>query len=194
MAGRITSAAMAAEVSPQTAGKWVARFRDQGPPGLRDRSSAPAHVHNRTAEGEVEVIEALRHLRFTGPEIAELLDLATSTVSAVLKRIGLGRLSRLTPKEEIKRYEKDRPGELIHIDVKKARPDRGQRAGSPGPGSWQRAALKRRRLGMRPHRNRRLLPARLRRGPARREGGHRGWLPEEGFWPSTGASGSRWSG
>ena len=115
----ITSAAMAAEVSPQTAGKWVARFRDQGPRGLYDRSSAPAHVHNRTAEGEVEVIEALRRLRFTGPEIAELLDMATSTVSAVLKRIGLGKLSRLAAKEEIKRYEKQRPGELIHIDVKR---------------------------------------------------------------------------
>ena len=124
----ITSAVMAAEVIPQTAGKWVARFREGGVEGLTDRSSAPAHVHNRTAEGEVEEIEALRRLRFTGPEIVELLEMATSTVSAVLKRIGLGKLSRLSPKK-IKRYEKDRPGELIHIDVKKL-----GRIGAKGPG------------------------------------------------------------
>jgi transposase InsO family protein len=125
----ITSAAMAAEVSRQTAGKWVARFRKKGVEGLTDRSSAPANVHNRTAEGEVEVIEALRRLRFTGPEIAELLGMASSTVSAVLKRIGLGKLYRLGPKEEIRRYEKARPGELIHIDVKKL-----GRIGRKGPG------------------------------------------------------------
>jgi transposase InsO family protein len=67
----------------------------------------------------VEAIAALRRVRLTGPEIAEILEMATSTVSAVLGRIGLGRLSRLEPAEPIRRYERARPGELIHIDVKK---------------------------------------------------------------------------
>jgi transposase InsO family protein len=67
----------------------------------------------------VEAITALRRLRLTGPEIAETLEMATSTVSAVLKRIGLGKLSRLEPEEPIRRYQRSQPGELIHIDVKK---------------------------------------------------------------------------
>ena len=136
----ITSAAMAAEVSPQTAGKWVARYRAEGLAGLSDRSSAPAFVHNRTPAREVGVIEALRRLRFTGPEIAELLEMATSTVSAVLKRIGLGKLSRLIPKEETRRYEKELPGELIHIDVKKL-----GKIGIKGPGHRVRGRGKGRR-------------------------------------------------
>lgn len=65
------------------------------------------------------MIAALRRVRMTGPEIAEILGMATSTVSAVLKRIGLGRLSRLAPPEPAHRYERSRPGELLHIDVKK---------------------------------------------------------------------------
>jgi transposase InsO family protein len=65
------------------------------------------------------VIALLRRLRMTGPEIAEVLEMATATVSAVLKRIGHGKLSRLEPPEPVRRYEKQRPGELLHIDVKK---------------------------------------------------------------------------
>jgi transposase InsO family protein len=84
-----------------------------------DRSSAPHTVHNATPPERVEAIAALRRLRLTGPEIAELLEMATSTVSAVLKRIGLGKLSRLGAEEPVRRYERARPGELIHIDVKK---------------------------------------------------------------------------
>jgi transposase InsO family protein len=76
-------------------------------------------VPDRTPEERVQLIALLRQLRMTGPQIAEVLDMATSTVSAVLKRIGLGKLSRLEPPEPIRRYEKSRPGELIHIDVKK---------------------------------------------------------------------------
>src|SRR5215207_7770116 len=91
----LAEAAAAAEVSARTAGKWVRRFRADGESGLLDRSSAPCRVHNRTPEDRVAVIDALRRVRFTGPEIAELLGMAGSTVSAVLKRIGLGRLSRL---------------------------------------------------------------------------------------------------
>jgi transposase InsO family protein len=115
----LTEAAEAAGVSARTAGKWVRRYRVEGEAGLLDRSSAPKHVHNATAPERVEAITALRRVRLTGPEIAETLEMPTSTVSAVLKRIGLGKLSRLEPAEPIRRYERSRPGELIHIDVKK---------------------------------------------------------------------------
>jgi transposase InsO family protein len=115
----LAQAAEAAGVSERTAGKWVRRFRAQGEPGLYDRSSAPRRVHNVTPAERVEAIERLRRLRLTGPEIAETLEMATSTVSAVLRRIGLGKLSRLEPAESIRRYERQRPGELIHIDIKK---------------------------------------------------------------------------
>ena len=115
----LTEAAEAAGVSARTAGKWVRRYRAEGEAGLLDRSSAPRTVHNATPPERVEAITALRRLRLTGPEIAELLEMATSTVSAVLKRIGLGKLSRLGAEEPVHRYERARPGELIHIDVKK---------------------------------------------------------------------------
>ncbi len=115
----LTEAAEAAGVSARTAGKWVRRYRAEGEAGLLDRSSAPKHVHNATAPERVEAITALRRVRLTGPEIAEALGMPTSTVSAVLRRIGLGKLSRLEPAEPIRRYERSRPGELIHIDVKK---------------------------------------------------------------------------
>jgi transposase InsO family protein len=115
----LTEAAEAAGVSVRTAGKWVRRYRAEGETGLFDRSSAPHAVHNATPFERVEAIAALRRLRLTGPEIAEVLEMSTSTVSAVLKRIGLGRLSRLGPPEPPNRYERSRPGELIHIDVKK---------------------------------------------------------------------------
>ena len=65
------------------------------------------------------MIAALRRLRMTGAEIAETLAMPLSTVSVVLTRIGLGRLSRLEPPEPANRYERKRPGELLHIDVKK---------------------------------------------------------------------------
>jgi len=115
----LTEAAEAAGVSARTAGKWVRRYRTEGEAGLLDRSSAPHTVHNATPADRVEAIAALRRVRLTGPEIAEILEMPTSTVSAVLKRIGLGKLSRLEPAEPVRRYERSRPGELIHIDVKK---------------------------------------------------------------------------
>jgi len=114
----IKAAAAAAETSPQTCGKWVSRFRELGEFGLLDRSSAPECVANQTDERRIEAIAALRRLRFTGPEIAELLGMALSTVSGILQRIGMGRLGRLGL-EPAERYERERPGELIHIDVKK---------------------------------------------------------------------------
>ena len=114
----IAKAAAAAEVSGRTCSKWVGRYRAEGEAGLLDHSSAPGVVANRTDERAVGVIAALRRLRFTGPEIAELLDRPLSTVSGILTRIGMGRLGRLGT-EPAKRYQRERPGELIHIDVKK---------------------------------------------------------------------------
>jgi transposase InsO family protein len=114
----VTKAAEAAEVSDRTAAKWVARFRVEGEAGLLDRSSAPVVVANRTDERRIEAIAALRRLRFTGPELAELLGMPLSTVSGILQRIGMGKLGRLGL-EPARRYERARPGELIHIDVKK---------------------------------------------------------------------------
>ena len=114
----IKAAAAAAETSPRTCGKWVARYRAAREFGLLDRSSAPHLVANRTGERRIEAIAALRRLRFTGPEIAELLGMPLSTVSGILTRIGMGRLGRLGL-EPAERYERERPGELIHVDVKK---------------------------------------------------------------------------
>jgi transposase InsO family protein len=114
----LSAAAEAAGISDRTARKWIARHRTEGPHGLLDRSSAPVVVANRTEDRRVEVIAALRRLRMTGAEIAETLDMALSTVSGILTRIGMGKLGRLGL-EPAQRYERARPGELIHIDVKK---------------------------------------------------------------------------
>jgi transposase InsO family protein/transposase-like protein len=114
----IKAAAAAAETSPRTCGKWVARYRACREFGLLDHSSAPGVVANRTCERRIEAIAALRRLRFTGPEIAELLQMPLSTVSGILTRIGMGRLGRLGL-EPAERYQRERPGELIHVDVKK---------------------------------------------------------------------------
>jgi transposase InsO family protein len=114
----VSNAADAAEVSVRCARKWVGRYRAEGELGLLDRSSAPKSIPHRTSEERVRAIAALRRLRFTGPEIAEILDMALSTVSGVLTRIGMGRLGRLGL-EPAQRYERANPGELVHIDVKK---------------------------------------------------------------------------
>jgi transposase InsO family protein len=114
----LTAAAEAAGVSVRCARKWVARYRAEGESGLYDRSSAPKRVANRTAQQRVEVIVALRRLRFTAAEIAETLGMALSTISGILKRLGLGRLGRLGLEQPL-RYERSRPGELVHVDVKR---------------------------------------------------------------------------
>ena len=114
----LSAAAEAAGISDRTARKWITRHRAEGPEGLLDRSSAPVVVANRTEDRRVEVIAALRRLRMTGAEIAETLDMALSTVSGILTRIGMGKLGRLGL-EPAQRYERARPGELIHVDVKK---------------------------------------------------------------------------
>ena len=124
-------AAEAAGVSTRTVAKWVARYR--AGESMADRSSAPRRVPSRTPKQTVDAIEALRRLRMTAAEIAEVLGMALSTVSLWLRRIGLGKRSRLEPPEPPNRYERSRPGELIHVDVKKL--GRFDRAGHRMTGS-----------------------------------------------------------
>ena len=114
----LTAAAEASGVSVRCARKWVGRYRVEGEQGLLDRSSAPKRVANRTPADRVVVIVALRQLRMTAAEIAETLAMPLSTVSAVLTRNGLGKLGRIGLEPAV-RYERSRPGELVHIDIKK---------------------------------------------------------------------------
>ena len=106
-------------MSVRTVWKWRRRFREEGELGLLDRCSAPSSVPLRTGESRVGLIASLRRLRMTGAEIAETLGMPASTVSGILTRIGLGKPWRLEPLEPPNRYEKRRPGELVHVDVKK---------------------------------------------------------------------------
>jgi transposase InsO family protein len=112
----LRSAAEAAGVSVVTARKWVARAK--AGESLADRSSRPRRIPNQTSAELVEAIEKLRRLRMTAAQIAEILGMALSTVSLWLKRIGLGKRSRLEPFEPPNRYERRHPGELVHVDIK----------------------------------------------------------------------------
>jgi transposase len=114
----VAEVAEAAGVSERTACKWLARFRCEGEQGLFDRSSAPMSSPSRTPDERVQVITALRRLRMTGAEIAECLDMALSTVSGILTKVGMGKLGKIGMEPAV-RYERSRPGELLHIDVKK---------------------------------------------------------------------------
>lgn len=135
-------AAAAAGISERTAAKWCARWRAEGERGLLDRSSRPLRQPRRTPEDRVAAVLRLRRLRMTATEIAEVLRMALSTVSLILKRAGLGRRSRLEPLEPTNRYEHQRPGELVHLDVKKlARFDRpGHRLLGRGRGRFETGA------------------------------------------------------
>src|SRR3954451_3110530 len=124
----VTAAAEAAAVTERTVYRWLARFREYGQAGLVDRRPVPLRVPGRTPADRVAAICALRRLGLTGAEIAERLSMPSSTVSAVLKREGLGKRSRLEPPEPVNRYERKRPGELVHVDVKKL----GRIEGGPG--------------------------------------------------------------
>ena len=115
----LLDAAEAAGITTRTARRWMARWRAEGAQGLLDRSSAPKRIPHKTPPERVEEIIRLRRLRMTAAQIAIALQMALSTVSAVLKRVGLGKRSPLQPPEPPNRYERRRPGELIHIDVKK---------------------------------------------------------------------------
>ena len=115
----VAEAAGAAGVSERTAYKWLARHRSGGTAALKDRSSAPGSSARWLTLEVVAEIERLRRQRLVGSTIARSLSLPRSTVGAVLRRLGLGRLAALEPKPPIVRYQRDRPGELIHIDTKK---------------------------------------------------------------------------
>jgi transposase InsO family protein len=123
----LAQAAEAAGVSVRTVSKRLRRYRDEGEQALVDRSTAPRSVPARTDERRVAAIATLRRLRMTAAEIAQTLSMPLSTVSGILTRSGLGKLSRLEPTEPANRYERKRPGELVHVDVKKL-----GRIGRPG--------------------------------------------------------------
>jgi transposase InsO family protein len=133
----VQEAADAAGVSERTAYRWLARWR-AGDHELWDRSSAPRRVPRRTAPRLERLIEELRRTQMTSPKIAATLRMAVSTVGAVLARLGLNRLSRLGPPEPPNRYVRRRPGELVHLDIKKlgrfVRP--GHRVTGRGAKGW----------------------------------------------------------
>ena len=105
--------------TPKTVAKWVRRFRAEGVDGLRDRSSRPLSSPSQTPPATCAVVEALRRQRHPGKQIAAEVGVSAATVSRILRRLGLNRLSSLEPAEPIRRYERATPGELIHIDIKK---------------------------------------------------------------------------
>ena len=121
LAGELTrnEAAVSYRVSVKTVRRWVRRFTEGGEPAMRDRSSAPRRVANKTPRQAEQAVEVLRRSRMTQADIAVALAMPLSTVTAICARIGLRRLSRLDPPEPPNRYCRRRPGELIHIDVKK---------------------------------------------------------------------------
>ena len=113
------AAARAAGVCPRTARKWIARFKAEGRTGLMDRSSRPQRLYRPTPAAIVEQVEALRRQRCTGRQIAANLAISPATVSRILRRLGLNRMRDLEPAEPVRRYEREHPGDMIHIDIKK---------------------------------------------------------------------------
>ena len=118
--GQIPKAAAAAfGICPKTAAKWVARFRTESIAGLRYRSSRPHKLRQPAPEYFIRRIETLRRQRWTGQRIATELGIAPSTVSRTLRRLGLSRIKDIDPLPPPRRYERNRPGEMIYIDIKK---------------------------------------------------------------------------
>ena len=113
------AAARAAGVCPRTAHKWLARFKSEGKAGLADRSSRPRNLRRPTSPAIVHQIIALRGQRLSGQHIAKTVGVSPATVSRILKAAGLSRLKDLDPAQPVRRYERQHPGELIHIDIKK---------------------------------------------------------------------------
>lgn len=111
--------AEAVGVCPRTVRKWMARYRAEGVAGLCDRSSRPRHLYRPTPQPVVQWIEALRRERLCGKAIAAEVGVSPATISRILKRLGLSKLSALEPTTPVRRYEREHPGELIHIDIKK---------------------------------------------------------------------------
>ena len=105
--------------TPKTVAKWLKRFRAEGVEGLRDRSSKPHSSPSQTPPATCKAVEALRRQRHTGKRIAAEVAVSPATVSRILRRLGLSRMRDLEPTEPVRRYEREQPGELIHIDIKK---------------------------------------------------------------------------
>jgi transposase InsO family protein len=113
------AAARAAGVCPRTAHKWLARFKSEGAAGLADGSSRPKRLRRPTSQAIVTQVIALRRQRLSGAHIAKTVGVSPATVSRILKAAGLSRLKDLAAAEPVRRYERQHPGELIHIDIKK---------------------------------------------------------------------------
>jgi transposase InsO family protein len=110
--------AVALGLDLKTVNKWVERFVAEGPAGLEDRSSRPHQMPTATPAEQAERIIALRRQRLTGQQIAREVGVSPATVSRVLQRVGLNRIKDLEPAQPVIRYERDKPGELLHIDIK----------------------------------------------------------------------------
>lgn len=119
--GRLSGAGAARTygVTPKVVARWVGRFRAEGRAGMADRSSRPKRSPRQTAAAIADEIATLRRQRLTGKHIARLTGVSAATVSRVLKRAGLSRLKDIEPAEPVRRYERETPGEMIHIDIKK---------------------------------------------------------------------------
>jgi len=115
----LAAAAAAANVSAKTAAKWVARYRTLGFSGLRDRSCRPHRLYRPTRPEQVELVEQLRRQRWTGLRISLQTGLSRATVSRILRRLKLNRMRALEPRPTVQRYEHERPGDLLHLDIKK---------------------------------------------------------------------------
>jgi transposase-like protein len=146
--------AEAAGVCPRTVRKWVDRYGYEGSAGLQDRSSRPHRLRWPTPQAVLDQIEKLRRQRWIGKQIAAETGVSPATVSRVLRRLGLNKLSALEPAEPIRRYERDNPGEQIHIDIKKL-----GRRGAPHhrTTNWRGQSPPRHRLGVRSCLHRRCL-------------------------------------
>ncbi len=106
-------------LSERTVAKWVSRWRLAGAGGLADRPSRPRGCPHQLRRRMVRQIEQLRRRRWTSPAIAARLEIPVSTVGLSLRRLGLNRLRALEPRPPVVRYERARPGELLHVDTKK---------------------------------------------------------------------------
>jgi transposase len=118
------SAARRFNTTAKTVAEWVERFRALGVEGLHDHSSKPLSSPSQTPQATCAAIEVLRRQRYTGKQIAAEMKVSPATVSRVLNRLGLNRLAALEPAEPTRRYEREKPGELFHIDIKKLQSDR----------------------------------------------------------------------
>jgi transposase len=125
------AASEAVGVCPRTVRKWLGRYQAEGLAGLHDRSSRPDRLRRPTPQATIERIEALRRQRLTGKAIAAETGVSTATVSRILKRLGLTKLSALEPAQPPRRYERERPGELLHIDIKSSASSIGSAIASP---------------------------------------------------------------